>query len=226
MPYFGRTTGDRSGVTDAEAVANRTTWGPGRSRDLSGWVSANRARTPQDVLREALIAVQNAVVGTAAPDAVLQKTTQLLAEVADQLAPYTLEAVPSPDWADVLRTERTSTFAPDFGHQILNSDNYRGEVTFGSFYVGANGVAHGGAVALLFDAVLGTLASQGRPAARTADLKVDFRAVTPLWRPVQFNAWIERLEGRKRFLAASLHDDDQLLAEASGLFIELRVGQR
>jgi hypothetical protein len=77
-------------------------------------------------------------------------------------------------------------------------------------------------VALLFDEVLGRLADTGgRPPARTAYLNTDFRAITPIRCELQVRAWIEREEGRKRFLAGEIREGSLLLAEARALFVSL-----
>jgi acyl-coenzyme A thioesterase PaaI-like protein len=96
-----------------------------------------------------------------------------------------------------------------------------GTVSFGRFHVG-RGAAHGGAVSLVFDEVMGALAaSRDRPLSRTAFLHVDFRALTPLDRELTIRAWFEREEGRKRFLRATISDGDLICAEAHGLWVAL-----
>jgi acyl-coenzyme A thioesterase PaaI-like protein len=101
-----------------------------------------------------------------------------------------------------------------------------GRVVFDRFYLGGNGAAHGGALPLLFDEVLGMLGnSAGRTRARTAYLHVNYRAITPVDRELVLRAAIEREDGRKRFVTSTLHDGDRLVADAEGLFVELRPGQ-
>jgi acyl-coenzyme A thioesterase PaaI-like protein len=101
-----------------------------------------------------------------------------------------------------------------------------GRVTFGRFYLGRNGAAHGGAIPLVFDEVMGRLSNTGgRPPSRTAYLHVNYRSITPIDRELQVTARFEREEGRKRFLSAELHDGGTLCADAEGLFVGLRPGQ-
>lgn len=111
----------------------------------------------------------------------------------------------------------------DFDH--WGRDSSSGRVTFGNFYLGGNGAAHGGTIPLMFDEVLGRLASTDRTPCRTAYLHVDFRSITPVGVELAVTARFDREEGRKRYLRAELRDGDVLCAEAEGLFIELRPGQ-
>ncbi|MEE2031289.1 PaaI family thioesterase [Rhodococcus chondri] len=100
-----------------------------------------------------------------------------------------------------------------------------GTVTFGKYYLGGNGAAHGGTIPLMFDEVLGRLASTDRTPCRTAYLHVDFRSITPIDEELTVSGWFDREEGRKRYLRAELRHGDVLCAEAEGLFIELKPGQ-
>jgi acyl-CoA thioesterase FadM len=78
----------------------------------------------------------------------------------------------------------------------------------------------------MFDEVLGRLAnSAGRPAQRTASLHTDYRSITPIGKELSVRGWVEREEGRKRYLRATLHHGDVLCAEAEGLFVALKPGQ-
>jgi acyl-coenzyme A thioesterase PaaI-like protein len=102
----------------------------------------------------------------------------------------------------------------------------RGRVVFRPFYLGGNGAAHGGTVPLLFDEVVGRLASAGGPRpARTAYLTVNYRAITPIGVELQLEATVDRREGRKRFASGRLYDGDRLIADCDALFVELRPGQ-
>lgn len=121
---------------------------------------------------------------------------------------------------------RGQVMAPAFEMTGRRPDGVEGVVTFGRYFLGGNGAVHGGAVALLFDEVLGRLSDTGgRPPARTASLTVDFRAVTPVGRPLRVRARIDGEVGRKRHLAGELWDGDVLCAEARGLFVALAEGQ-
>jgi acyl-coenzyme A thioesterase PaaI-like protein len=60
---------------------------------------------------------------------------------------------------------------------------------------------------------------------RTAYLHINYRSVTPLDRELQLHGSIERVEGRKIFVAGSVRDDETLVSEAEGLWVILWPGQ-
>jgi len=120
---------------------------------------------------------------------------------------------------------RAQCMSPALRMHRWERDGVDGVVTFGKYYLGGNGAAHGGTIPLMFDEVLGRLASTDRTPCRTAYLHVDFRSITPIDAELTVTGWFEREEGRKRFLRAELRHGDVLCAEAEGLFIELKPGQ-
>jgi len=121
---------------------------------------------------------------------------------------------------------RGQSMSPKIVITTSDADSVRGTVRFGPYYLGGNMAAHGGAVPLMFDEVLGRLAqSAGRPGSRTAYLHTDFRSITPIGPDLDLRAWVVSEEGRKRVLRATLHHGDVLCAEAEGLFVTLRPGQ-
>jgi acyl-coenzyme A thioesterase PaaI-like protein len=112
--------------------------------------------------------------------------------------------------------------------RIVSMDESRLEcaVTFGRYYLGGHGAVHGGAVPLVFDDILGRFAQAwGRPTSRTAYLRVDYRAITPVETPLRLVAEIVSQEGRKTLVRATLCDGEVLCAEAEGLFVVLLPGQ-
>jgi hypothetical protein len=49
--------------------------------------------------------------------------------------------------------------------------------------------------------------------------------VTPIDEELTFDGRFDRVEGRKRFLSGRMYRGEVLVSEASGLFVELRLGQ-
>jgi acyl-coenzyme A thioesterase PaaI-like protein len=116
--------------------------------------------------------------------------------------------------------------SPNFIPVAGDLEKVEGTVTFGRYFMGGGGAVHGGAIPLLFDEVLGRLASSGeRAPARTAYLHTDFRSITPVGEELAVRAWFVSERGRKRILRAQLTHGDTLCAEAEGLFIALRPDQ-
>src|SRR5690606_13965892 len=114
---------------------------------------------------------------------------------------------------------------PGRGHPLLlplvvdeeTPEALHGRVTFTRAYLGGNGAAHGGTPPLRFDEVLGRMVNAwGRPAARTAYLHVNYRAITPIGPELRVEATFDGEEGRKRWLSGRLYHGDVLLADAEG----------
>jgi acyl-coenzyme A thioesterase PaaI-like protein len=102
-----------------------------------------------------------------------------------------------------------------------------GEATFRRFHLGRNGAAHGGAVAMLFDSLLGHTAFKLTRSRyqRTAFLHVNYRKVAPVETALRVDAGIDRVDGRKIFMAGRLLDGEAVLAEDEALFVKLLPGQ-
>lgn len=124
--------------------------------------------------------------------------------------------------------DRGQALIPKVYDQVIDGWEITGKVVFGQFYVGENAAVHGGALGLLFDDILGWLGMTVDPPlapARTAYLKTDYRAVTPVGVELEFRARIDRVEGRKRFMVGELRHGDTVCAEIDGLWVELKPGQ-
>ena len=78
-------------------------------------------------------------------------------------------------------------------------------------------------MAAAFDEVLGMVQSMTGNPGMTGRLTVNYRRPTPLHRDLIFRGRVDRVEGRKIFTTATLHDGETLCAESEGLFIS--VGQ-
>jgi acyl-coenzyme A thioesterase PaaI-like protein len=167
------------------------------------------------------------LVATIAPtDEAATEAAEQLAAVTTALRPYAVG-----EW------ERFAGRRPDLpgrGHPLLlplvvdeeTATRLTGRVVFSRYHLGGNGAAHGGTLPLLFDEVVGRLASGGakeRPA-RTAYLTVNYRAITPVDRELRVEATVDRVEGRKPFASGRLFDGETLLSDAEGV-VELRPGQ-
>jgi hypothetical protein len=97
------------------------------------------------------------------------------------------------------------------------------EGDFTRYHVGGNMAVHGGVIPLFYDWHFGMIVSAaGRPISRTAYLHVDYRAVTPIDAPLISRGRIDRLDGRKAFVMATMTAaDGTVLSEANGLMIKL-----
>lgn len=128
-----------------------------------------------------------------------------------------------------------ATKLPGLGHPLMppwtitdsGPDGVTMEGTFTRFHVGGNMAVHGGVLPLFYDWHFGMIVSAaGRPISRTAYLHVDYRAVTPIDTPLISRGRIDRLDGRKAFVTATMTDPDgTVLSEANGLMIKLLAHQ-
>jgi len=97
------------------------------------------------------------------------------------------------------------------------------DVVLGRGFEGAPHMAHGGFVAAIFDDLLGFLLMMEGVMAFTASLTVNFHRGTPIGAPLHFEAWTDRTDGRKLFLAGECRDaNGELLTSSEGLFIDAR----
>jgi acyl-coenzyme A thioesterase PaaI-like protein len=120
---------------------------------------------------------------------------------------------------------------PGLGHPLIppwtitkfGADGVTMEGHFSRYHVGGNMAVHGGVIPLFYDWHFGMIVSAAeRPISRTAYLHVDYRAVTPIDTPLISRGRIDRLDGRKAFVTATMSaPDGTVLSEANGLMIKL-----
>lgn len=113
---------------------------------------------------------------------------------------------------------RGQTMTPYFEIIERTHDSFHANVTFSRYYRGRTTV-HGGAIALMFDEILGALAAHERPESRTAYSHVNFRSATPVCVPLTLRARFDQEESRKRYLVGELKHGETLCADAEFLFI-------
>ena len=174
---------------------------------------------------DALRVLQDRITGAAPSPELAAQVSRTLADLAGQLGEYTVDE-PGQIADQVEVPGRAQALVPVVHLDEQDEQHAAGRVTFGRFYLGRNGAAHGGAIPLVFDDVLGRLSGAGgRPPSRTAYLHVNYRSITPVGRELQVTARFDREEGRKRFLSGELRDGGTLCADVEGLFVALRPGQ-
>lgn len=176
-------------------------------------------------LAQELRHVQEAVIGTVAPSHVVDGVIEQLADIAARLQPYSIAAQPARGWDDTHRSAHTRTFAPVLEDVRLTDHQVTARLTLSTFYLGANGAAHGGSLPLVFDQALAQLAQYRRSISRTAYLNVSYRAVTPVLTPLKIEGRLERVDGRKRFVHGVILHGEVVTAEAQALYVALRPGQ-
>jgi acyl-coenzyme A thioesterase PaaI-like protein len=195
-------------------------------RDVSDVSAADPAVSAFQRLVAASGRVRDALVDAAPDSDVFDRCTALLDQVADALG----ARIVVPGAEDLLALHnpdprfgvRTRGLVPHHVVEDESGQHLEASVCFERHFDGV-GAVHGGSLTMLFDDALGRLANNDRRLmARTACLKVDFRRPVPWGRPLRLSCRLDRVEGRKRLLLGRLLDGDELLAEAEGLWIELR----
>jgi hypothetical protein len=169
--------------------------------------------------------LQDAVIGTVAPNEVVDSVIRQIADATARLEPYSLSSQPTNGWDDTRRSAHTRTFAPVLEDVRLTDHQMSARLTLNACYLGANGAAHGGSIPLVFDQALAQLAQYRRSISRTAYLNVSYRAVTPVLKPLKVEGRLERIDGRKRFVHGVILDGEVITAEADALYVALRPGQ-
>jgi hypothetical protein len=94
-----------------------------------------------------------------------------------------------------------------------------GEVTFGLAYEGPPRCVHGSVIASVYDQLLAFASIATRRPGPTASLTIEFRRLTPLFVPLRYEAWVDRVDGRKTFAAGRCLAGGEVVSQAAGIFI-------
>lgn len=172
-------------------------------------------------------ALQDHARAVDAPDEVITRAADALQQVCELLTPYDTDEWSSPSGRRLDLPMRGNLLAVPMTLKRTDDGKLRGWARFRRFHLGRNAAAHGGAIGLLFDSVLGTASwlLTGGPYQRTAYLHVNYRNIVPIDKELQVQAWVSRTEGRKIFVETTLRDGDTLLADGEALFVVLKPGQ-
>ena len=102
-----------------------------------------------------------------------------------------------------------------------------GRANMGWQYEGPYQSVHGGFVAALFDQLLGAGQKLTGQPGFTGTLTVKYLKLTPLNTELKMEGWVERIEGRKNYLAGEIWAGDKKTATCEAIFISpvsLKVG--
>jgi acyl-coenzyme A thioesterase PaaI-like protein len=162
-----------------------------------------------------------------APDEVISEAADLLEKVSDLLSPYDADEWESPSGRRMDLPLRGNILPVPMKVNRSDDGRLQGWARFRRYHLGRNGAAHGGAIALLFDSILGLASSvlTKGPYQRTAYLHVNYRHIVPIEKDLQIDACISRVDGRKIFVETCLRDGDTVLTQGEALFVLLKPGQ-
>ncbi|MGE2734273.1 PaaI family thioesterase [Mycolicibacterium vaccae] len=176
---------------------------------------------------EAVRTLQDHARAADAPDEVITRAADMVEEVSRLLAPYDADEWSSPSGRRSDLPNRGNVLGIPSTLRVTDDNRLVGTVRFRRFHLGRNGAAHGGAVAHLFDSVLGfaSFRLSGSQAQRTAFLHVDYRKIALVERDLQVEARIDEIVDRKIFVSGRLLDGADVLADGHALFVKLKPGQ-
>ncbi|WP_313408052.1 PaaI family thioesterase [Aeromicrobium sp.] len=173
-------------------------------------------------LVETLHAVQDALASLRMDRDAIDGLTADLAKWRDRLEESTTDETHQVNGRVAELPVRGHAMLPELLVTSRTRDRVEGTVRFGRWFMGGGMAVHGGVVSLLFDEVLGILASLAAGGiTRTAYLHTDYRALTPIDTELEAVAWIDRVEGRKWFVRGEIRHGDTVCAEGEGLFLRL-----
>jgi acyl-coenzyme A thioesterase PaaI-like protein len=175
-----------------------------------------------DRLGAALRALSDVVVRSSASDAEVDAAAEQIEALCDQLGGPANQGrfLGGPTHAMSLVGGTAHPMAPQLS--LRPSDNGAvGTVTLGPAYEGAPGLAHGGVLSLLIDHAMGYAVNTAGYGAMTVSLEVRYRVATQLGVPLSVRAAVDRVEGRKVFVTASITAGDTTTVEATGVFLKL-----
>jgi thioesterase superfamily protein 4 len=91
---------------------------------------------------------------------------------------------------------------------------------------GPPGCVHGGATAALIDSTLGGNLWRSNLLSVTLNLNVNYRRFVPLNSVIICESWVEKIDGRKVYAAASVKSlDGTLHAEANSLWLQVDIAK-
>lgn len=175
---------------------------------------------------DAVRTLQDLTRGADAPDDVVTAAADLVERANDLLAPHLADEWHSPSGRRMDLPNRGSILSIPQDLRVVDG-RIAGTVEFRRFHLGRNGAVHGGCVAHLFDSLLGFTAFKLSESTRqrTAYMHVNYRRIAPIDETLDVDAGIDRIDGRKIFVAGRLTSGGDVLAEAEALFVMLKPGQ-
>jgi hypothetical protein len=167
--------------------------------------------------------LQDLAVATNPPSSVWTDTTERIERICDELDPFVVSDAQAPAGRAIELPGLGSPLLPPWTIRSSDEGGVTMEGHFSRYHVGGNMAVHGGVIPLFYDWHFGMIVSAaGRPISRTAYLHVEYRAVTPIDVPLISRGHIERIDGRKAFITATMTDlEGTVLSEANGLMIKL-----
>ena len=194
-------------------------------------VDADADADPRVALADAVRRITTASVGRPVPDLDLSEAAAALVAVAERLEAAAgpgrrARAQPDPTGhpQDFFPTSPVIGFANPIAPPVMVEavdGELRGTAFFDYPYEGPPTCVHGGVIAMVFDELLGAANIAAGSPAMTGTLTIRYRKPTPLRTTLRLEARCLGRDGRKVTTWGGIYQDDVLLAEAEGIFVEL-----
>lgn len=209
-----------AGATGAEIVRTRVGGG------------ANPRRAVRAHLGDALRRLITAAVSTDAGDVALAETTAEVERLAGALGQTatrwpTDDIVDAEPGTDMFVTHplvgAANPLAPPLAIEVADDGEVTARVTYGPASEGLPGKVYGGFIAEAFDGMTIFASVAGGHTGVTGSLSMRFERTTPIGVEVVYRGSLARVDGRKGFVEATLHDPDgNVCVSAEGVVITPR----
>ena len=188
---------------------------------LAEWVRSDERQALGESVRRLL----DVVVTTGASPAELSTAAEAIDQIAASLAGSVVRQDPAVE-PDSYRSHMS--LVGGLSHPVapqltmkLTPDGAIGDVVVGPVFQGGPGLVHGGIIALLIDHAMGCVANRSDLPAMTVRLGLRYRRPTPLGVPLRVTVRLNRVEGRKLHLSASMAANGRVTVEADAIFLRL-----
>jgi acyl-coenzyme A thioesterase PaaI-like protein len=207
-------------VLRSDRAARRTL--PLRVEDQPEW------RRLSDAIRRQIAAAVELDASRAQLAELAERAEALAVELERSAAGKRLALVDS-SWQNVGGTMAYIPFSPVMGRlnpasigieiRQEGSDKVVAEVVLGEVCEGAGGLVHGGVIAAIYDEILASSNMLTKAGGPTGTLTVRYRRPTPLYTPLRFEAWVERVAERKVLTRGHCLVGDTVVSEADAVFV-------
>lgn len=172
-------------------------------------------------LMRSLRELNRLVLEADAPASDFARAAELLDQARDVLATHPTR--PTERWeANALSGKFNALAPPLVGDTDPSSKVFRCRATLGTGWGGPDGLVHGGVVAKILDMCFGAAGGLNGTAGVTGTITVRYERPTPLGTELTFESWVDRVEGRKVFVAGHVLHGGAATATATGVMILMR----
>ena len=98
-------------------------------------------------------------------------------------------------------------------------DKVVSEVEFAEPVEGATGLVHGGVISAIYDELLAAANLMIKAGGPTGTLTVRYRKPTPLYSPLRFEGWVDRIDDRKVYTRGHCLLGDLVVSEGEAIFV-------